>query len=202
MHDVTLEALQAVCEPVLDAAGFIPGPQVDERYCRDWLGGYGRPLAVLRPQTPDQVARLMHVLHRLRQPVLIQGGMTGLVGACVPQPGEVVLSLERLRTIEEFDTTAGTITAQAGVALQALQEHVEARGWMFPVDIGSRGSCQIGGIITTNAGGNRVLRHGMTRQSVLGLEVVLPDGSVVSRMGKALKDNDLKHLFIGSEGTL
>ena len=200
-----IQRLQRACAPVLDPAGFIAGEQAEPRYCTDWSGGQGRPLAVLRPRDPPQTAALLRILHGLRQPLVVQGGMTGLVGACVPQPGEVVLSMERLRTIESFDTSAGTLTVQAGVPLETVQQHVEARGWMFPVDIGSRGSCQIGGIIATNAGGNRVLRHGMTRQSVLGLEVVLADGTVLSRMGQALKDNagyDLKHSFIGSEGTL
>jgi FAD/FMN-containing dehydrogenase len=205
MTDAALQRLQSACAPVLDAAGFIAGPQAEERYCQDWSGARGTPLAVLRPREPGDVAAVMTILHALAQPVVIQGGMTGLVGACVPQAGEVVLSLERLRSIEAMDTDGGTVTAQAGVPLETLQRHVEERGWMFPVDIGARGSCQIGGIIATNAGGNRVLRYGMTRQSVLGLEVVLPDGSIVSRMGTALKDNagyDLKHMFIGSEGTL
>ena len=202
---VTLDRLRAVCQPLLDQSGFIPGADADERYCTDWSRARGQPLAVLRPRNTDEVSRLLTALHALRQPVVLQGGMTGLTGACVPQTGEVVLSLERLRDIEEIDTVSGTVTVQAGVSLQALQQAVEAQGLLFPVDIGSRGSCQIGGIIANNAGGNRVLRYGMTRQSVLGLEVVLADGTVISRMGKVLKDNagyDLKHVFIGSEGSL
>ena len=202
---VALDRLRAACQPMLDAAGFIPGDQADERYCTDWSRARGQPLAVLRPRNTQEVARLMSALHQLRQPVILQGGMTGLTGACVPQFGEVVLSLERLRTIEEIDPVSGTVTVQAGVCLQTLQQAVEAQGLLFPVDIGSRGSCQIGGLIANNAGGNRVLRYGMTRQSVLGLEVVLADGTVISRMGKVLKDNagyDLKHVFIGSEGSL
>jgi FAD/FMN-containing dehydrogenase len=202
---LALDRLRALCQPLLDAPGFIPGEQAEERYCTDWSRARGQPLAVLRPRNTDDVARLMAALHQLRQPVVMQGGMTGLTGSCVPQPGEVVLSLERLRTIEEIDPVAGTVTVQAGVCLQALQQAVEAQDLFFPVDIGSRGSCQVGGLIANNAGGNRVLRYGMTRQSVLGLEVVLADGTVISRMGKVLKDNagyDLKHLFIGSEGSL
>ena len=123
----------------------------------------------------------------------------------MPQPGEVVLSLERLNRIEEIDVANQTMTVQAGVKLQEVHDAAEAHGLFFPVDIGSKGSCHIGGIIATNAGGNRVLRYGMTRQSVLGLEVVLPDGNVMSNLVKTLKDNtgyDLKQLFIGSEGTL
>ena len=197
--------LQAALAGVLDANGFIAGKDADARYRTTWTGTGCEPVAVLRPRTPQAVAAVMAVLHARRQPVVIQGGMTGLVGACAPQPGEVVLSLERLNAIEEVDAVSATMTVQAGVALEQVQTAAASRGLMFPVDIGSKGSCQIGGIIATNAGGNRVLRYGMTRNSVLGLEVVLPDGTLVSRLGKAMKDNagyDLKHLFIGSEGTL
>jgi FAD/FMN-containing dehydrogenase len=204
-EDLNLQALLVACAGLLDEAGFIAGEQADARYCTDWSRAQGRPLAVLRPRNTQEVSALLKVLHAMGRPVVVQGGMTGLVGACVPQPGEVVLSLERLRNIEEIDAVSGTVTVQAGVCLQTLQEAVQAQGLFFPVDIGSRGSCQIGGLIATNAGGNRVLRYGMTRQSVLGLEVVLADGTVISRMGKALKDNagyDLKHTFIGSEGSL
>jgi FAD/FMN-containing dehydrogenase len=160
---------------------------------------------VLRPAVPDAVVAVMTALHQRRQRVVVQGGMTGLVGAAMPQDDEVILSLERLNRIEHIDTQAATMTVQAGVTLQAVQEAAQQHGLFFPVDIGSRGSCQIGGMIATNAGGNRVLRYGMMRQSVLGLEVVLADGRVVSRMGGMLKDNagyDLSQLFIGSEGTL
>ena len=201
----SLSRLQAALSPLLDAAGLVPGARAEPRYCQDWNGQRGEPLAVLRPRTPQEVAQVMRHLHALAQPVVIQGGMTGLVAGGVPQPGEVVLSMERLNTIESFDTQQGTLTVQAGVPLETVHQHVQAQGWMFPVDIGSRGSCQIGGLIATNAGGNRVLRYGMTRQSILGLEAVLADGSVISRMGAALKDNagyDLKQNFIGSEGTL
>ena len=202
---IALARLQAALSPIFDASGLIPGDQAEPRYCQDWSGQRGEPLAVLRPRTPQEVAQVMKQLHALAQPMVIQGGMTGLVGSGVPQPGEVVLSMERLQAIENFDTQQGTLAVQAGVPLETIHQHVQAQGWMFPVDIGSRGSCQIGGLIATNAGGNRVLRYGMTRQSILGLEAVLADGSVISRMGAALKDNagyDLKHHFIGSEGTL
>ena len=137
---VTLDRLRSACQPLLDAAGFVPGALADERYCTDWSRARGQPLAVLRPRTTDEVSRLLTMLQALRQPVVLQGGMTGLTGACVPQGGEVVLSLERLRAIEEIDPVSGTVTVQAGVCLQALQQAVEARNLFFPVDIGSRGS--------------------------------------------------------------
>jgi FAD/FMN-containing dehydrogenase len=203
--DTRAEDLQAALACLDDAALFISGHDAEDRYREDWSGGRGCPLAVLRPRTPQHVALAIAAVGSLRLPVAIQGGMTGLVGACVPQPGEVVLSLERLNQIEEIDETNQTMTVQAGVKLQEAQEAAAARGLLFPIDIGSKGSCHVGGIIATNAGGNRVLRYGMTRQSVLGLEVVLPDGQIVTNLNKATKDNagyDLKHLFIGSEGTL
>ena len=200
-----IAALRAALAGTLDAAGFIGPEDIGERHRVDWKGMRGEPLAVLRPATPEAVAATMRVLHALRQPVVVQGGMTGLVHGGVPLPGEVVLSLERLNRIEEVDPVSGTATVQAGVPLETVQAAAQAHGLFFPVDIGSRGSCLVGGIVSTNAGGNRVLRYGMTRSSVLGLEVVLPDGTVVSRLGKMIKDNagyDLKHLFVGTEGTL
>ena len=202
---IPIESLRNALAPCLDAQGFIPGDQAQERYCTDWSGARGQPLAVLRPTNSAQVAEVMRACHGMRQPVVVQGGMTGLVGSCVPQAGEVVLSLERMNQIEEIDLISSTATVQAGVCLQTLQEAVEDKSLFFPVDIGSRGSCHIGGLIATNAGGNRVLRYGMTRQSVRGLEVVLADGTLINRMGKAIKDNagfDTKQIFIGSEGTL
>lgn len=200
-----MQSLRADLSHCLDESGFIEGADADERYRTDWSRARGSPLAVLRPGTPDNVAKCLHVLHARQIPVVVHGGMTGLVGACVPQQGEVVLSLERLRSIEEIDPINATVTVQAGVCLDTLQKAAAEHSLFFPVDIGSRGSCQIGGMVATNAGGNRVLRYGMMRESVLGLEAVLADGTVISRMVKVLKDNagyDLKHLFIGSEGTL
>lgn len=198
-------ALRAALAGVLDGPGFIGPADIGDRYRQDWKGMRGDPVAVLRPATPEAVAATMRVLHGLRQPVVVQGGMTGLVHGAVPLAGEAVISLERLNRIEEIDPVSGTATVQSGVALETLQNAARDHGLFFPVDIGSRGSCQVGGILSTNAGGNRVLRYGMTRSSVLGLEAVMPDGTVISRMGKIIKDNagyDLKHLFIGSEGTL
>jgi len=205
MSSVRTDQLRQALTTILDAPGFLPPEDIGDRYRVDWKGQRGDPLAVLRPATPEALAAVMRVLHGLGQPVVVQGGMTGLVHGGLPQPGEVVLSLERLNRVEEVDPISFTMTLQAGVPLETAQQAAEAHGLFFPVDIGSRGSCQIGGIISTNAGGNRVLRYGMTRNSVLGIEAVLPDGTVVSRMGKVLKDNagyDLKQLFIGGEGTL
>lgn len=164
-----------------------------------------RARALVRPADPAQVAGVLAACHAAGQPVVTMGGLTGLVRGCVAGPGEVGLLLERLNRIESVDPIGRTMTVQAGVALQVVQEEAERHGLLYPVDFGARGSAQIGGSVATNAGGNGVIRYGMTRESVLGLEAVLADGTVVSSLNRMLKNNaayDLKHLFIGSEGTL
>ena len=189
---------------VLDSSSFLL-PVDGDRYSRDWTGDVGQAVAVLRPQSTEALAGMMATFYRLGQPVAIQGGMTGLVRGGLPRQGEIVVSLERMNRIEAIDDDAGTALVQAGTPLQTLQEAAENADLFFPVDTGARGSATIGGMISTNAGGNRVLRYGMMRSSVLGLEVVMPDGRVISRLSGLVKDNagyDLKHMFIGSEGTL
>ncbi len=161
--------------------------------------------AVLRPRTTEEVAAALAACHRAGQPVAPQGGLTGLVGGGVAGDLEVAVTLERMTAIEEVDPVGRTMTVQAGAALQAIQEAAEAEDLLFPLDLGARGSCTIGGNVATNAGGNRVIRYGMTRDSVLGLEAVLADGTVLSSLNRMVKNNagyDLKHLFVGSEGTL
>ena len=186
----------------------LTGDAIEPRYQKEWFAQPAtaiRPLAVVRPRSSDEVAAVLRLCHASRQPVVTQGGMTGLSGGALPKDGEVILSLERLRGIEELDELAGTLTLLAGTPLQEAQEAAAAKGFLLAVDLGARGSCHIGGNVATNAGGNRVIRYGMTRQQVLGLEVVLADGTVVSSLNKMLKNNagyDLKQLFIGSEGTL
>ncbi len=177
-----------------------------ERYQQDWSGiPGGIPLTVVRPTSTEEVARIAAACHQAGQRLTVQGGLTGMAGGAVPDGGDVVVSLERFNQVEEFDLKGGTITVQAGITLQRLCEVVEEKDWYFPLDCGARGTCQIGGNVATNAGGNRVLRYGTMRELVLGLEVVLPDGTVLSMLNKVLKNNtglDLKHLFIGTEGTL
>ena len=163
------------------------------------------PLAVLLPRTTEDVAAILRVCSAHGVPAVPQGGLTGLAGGAVPIKGGVAISMQRMRRIEEVDAAASTMTVEAGVPLQAIQEAAEAAGLMFPLDIGSRGSCQIGGNISTNVGGNRVLRFGMARDLVLGFEAVLADGTILTSLNKMQKNNagyDLKQLFIGSEGTL
>jgi FAD/FMN-containing dehydrogenase len=163
------------------------------------------PLAVAYPTTTDEVSAVLRICDAQRIPVVPQGGMTGHAGGAVPGHGCVVLALERMNKIEEVDARAGTMTVQAGALLQSVQEAAALAGLTFGLDIGGRGSCHIGGNIATNAGGNQVIRYGTMRQLILGLETVLADGTIVSSMNSMLKNNagyDLKHLFIGSEGTL
>lgn len=174
----------------------------------DWSGRFtGSALAVVRPASTQQVADVVQACAAAEVAIVPQGGLTGLVGGAVPAPGAdaVVLSLTRMRRVRELDAVAGTVTAEAGVVLADLREAAAAAGWEFPISLGSEGTATVGGIVSTNAGGTTVLRHGMTRDLVLGLEVVLPDGRVWHGLRTLRKDNtgyDLKQLFVGAEGTL
>ena len=190
----------------LDKGAVLSGGDIDARYHHDLAGNPApKPRAVVRPRTTEDVSVLLRLCHREGVPVTTQGGMTGLVRGALPNANEIVLSMERMNSVEEVDASAGVAIAQAGTPLQKLQERVEQDGLMFPLDLGARGSCTIGGNISTNAGGNRVIRYGMTRDLILGLEVVTADGTVLKGLRKYIKNNtgiDLKQLFIGSEGIL
>lgn len=191
---------------LLDPAGLVADRDVLERQACDWTGkDRCPPVAVARPRTVEQVSSVLAHCHAAGWPVVVQGGLTGLAGGATPRAGELALSLERLAGIESVDAEGGTMTVQAGARLEQVQRAAGEFRLAFPLDLPSRGSCTIGGNIATNAGGNRVLRYGMARSLVLGLEAVLADGTLVSSLGAVLKDNagyDLKHLFIGTEGTL
>lgn len=161
--------------------------------------------AVLLPRSTQDVSKILKACHAAGQTVIVQGGRTGCASGAVSRAADIVISLEKMQQIEEVDTIGQTVTVQAGVVLEALQNAVGDAQLYLPLDLGARGSCTIGGNIATNAGGVNVIRYGMTRHMVLGLEAVLPDGQVVSSMRPMLKDNsgyDLKQLFIGTEGTL
>ncbi|GAA6152358.1 FAD-binding oxidoreductase [Pseudoteredinibacter isoporae] len=163
------------------------------------------PKAIIRPGSTEELAAAMTVCHELGQTVVTRGGGSGLVGGTVCEGEDILLSLERMNRIESIDVLGRTATVQAGVPLQALQDAAAAKALFFPLDLGARGSATLGGNLATNAGGNRVIRYGMTRDMVLGLEVVLSDGRIISAMNSVIKNNsgyDLKHLFVGSEGTL
>jgi FAD/FMN-containing dehydrogenase len=205
MPPMPIEIVETLRRELGDAA-VLTGAAVSER-CRVDFSHENAcwPLAVVRPSSTAEVAAILRACHRARQRVVVQGGLTGLAGGATPQAGEIALSLERLTGIEEIDRVSQTATVRAGTPLQAVQQTAADAGYLFPLDLGARGSCTIGGNIATNAGGNQVLRFGMMRNLVLGLEAVLADGTVVSSMSKMLKNNagyDLKQLFIGSEGTL
>jgi FAD/FMN-containing dehydrogenase len=182
------------------------GREIGAKYHVDFSGEHAcRPLALLRPASTTELATILETCSALGQRVVVQGGLTGLAGGATPQPGEVAISMERMSGIEEIDRESMTATVLAGTPLQVLQLAAAEAGFLFPLDLGARGSCTIGGNIATNAGGNQVIRFGMIRNLVLGLEAVLADGTVVSSMNKMLKNNagyDLKQLFIGTEGTL
>ena len=157
------------------------------------------------PRSTDDVATVLRWCREQHQPVVVHGGRTGCAAGTESTPAEVVVSLEKMNRITEVDPVGKTVVCDAGVSLQVLQDTVAAEGLYFPLDLGARGSCTIGGNIATNAGGINVLRYGMMRNLVLGLEAVLADGSVVSSLNRMLKNNagyDLKQLFIGTEGTL
>ncbi len=161
--------------------------------------------ALVRPGSTFEVAEVLAACNDARVSVVPLGGGTGLAGATNTTKHQVLLSLERLRDIEEVDVVGRTMTVQAGVILQTVHETAAAHGLLFPVDLGARGSAQVGGLAATNAGGNGVIRYGMMRENVLGMEVVLADGTVLDSMNAVVKNNtgyDLKHLFCGSEGTL
>ena len=201
MTDFTKTLQDTFGEKVVTLRGEIP-----EKYWNDWVGlPATEPLALARPSTTEEVSGLLAACHAAGVPVVPQGGLTGISGAAHPQADGIVLSLERFDAIEAIDTDAGTITAGAGVILETAQNAAADKGMMLGIDIGARGSCQLGGVLATNAGGNTVVRYGMARDHVLGLEVVLADGTVIDGMNTMLKNNaglDLKQLFIGSEGLL
>jgi len=184
---------------VVDAAA------VAERATSYWDSSPTQAKALLRPESTQQVSEVMRLCHEVGQSVVVQGGLTGVVQGAVSTPNDVIISLERMNVVESVDEIDGVAVVQAGGVLQVVQAHLADKNFLFPLDLGARGSCTIGGTVATNAGGINVLRYGMMRQLVLGLEAVLADGTIISSMNQMLKNNtgyDLKQLFIGSEGTL
>ncbi len=197
---------------VLGAEHVLTDPVLMEQYVVDWSRRWrGDALAVVRPGTTDEVAEVLRLCHDARVPVVPQGGNTGLVGGSVPPPQgpdavlPVVLSTRRLDHLGEIDHLAGQVTVGAGATLGDVRRHAAAADWTYGVDLAARDSATIGGTVATNAGGIHVVAFGMTRVQVVGVEAVLPDGTVVSHLAGMLKDNtgyDLGSLLCGSEGTL
>jgi FAD/FMN-containing dehydrogenase len=190
----------------LDTETVLTGKDIGERHRSDAsFTGRSLPRAVLRPASVEAISTALRICNAHGQSVVPQGGLTGLAGGANPREDDIVLSLERLVGIEEIDPAAATMTVLAGTPLEVAQRAAQAAGFLLPIDLGARGSCQIGGNLSTNAGGIRVIRHGITRDNVLGLEAVLADGTILSSLNKMMKNNtgyDLRQLFIGSEGTL
>ncbi len=193
---------------MIGAANVLTSPDDQAPYLTEWRDLYqGVTPMVLRPGTTEEVSAVMTYAYQNDLKVVPQGGNTGLVGGQIPQEtgDEIVLSLSRLNKVRAVDPAGFTITAEAGVVLETLQNEAENVDRLFPLALGAQGSCQIGGNISTNAGGTAVLAYGNTRDLVLGLEVVLPTGEIWNGLRTLRKDNtgyDLKQLFIGGEGTL
>ncbi|SNB64033.1 FAD/FMN-containing dehydrogenase [Arboricoccus pini] len=201
MSDIVADLLREL-GPSLVAVGV----DIPARNHSDWVGvAPAEPLALVRPRSTEDLATTVRLCAAQAVPVVAQGGLTGLAGGAEPRADWVAISLERMNGIEEIDPATGTMLVKAGTPLEVVQQAASEAGFFYPVDLGARGTATIGGTIATNAGGNRVIRYGMTRQSILGLEVVLADGTIVNALNRFLKNNagyDIKQLFIGTEGTL
>src|SRR5437667_6994814 len=199
-----IEEIQAIVGP----AGLITLPQEVAPYASDWRKRYlGRPAAVVKPASTAEVAEVVRACAESRTAVVPQGGNTGLCGAATPDASgtQIVLNLSCMNRVHAIDTRNNTMTVEAGCVLANLQNTAEEAGRLFPLSLAAEGSCEIGGNLSTNAGGTAVLRYGNARELVLGLEVVLPSGEVWDGLRGLRKDNtgyDLKQLFIGAEGTL
>ena len=204
---VSVDAI-ARLKAVVGPAGFLEHKADIEPYCKSWRDDWmGDVPLVLRPKSTAEVAALVKICAESGTRIVPQGGNTGLTGASQPNAdrSEVVISTSRMNAVRGLDLGNETITVEAGVILQQIQQLAADNNRLFPLSLGAEGSCQIGGNISTNAGGTQVIRYGNTRNLVLGLEVVLPDGRVWDGLRGLRKDNtgyDLKQLFIGGEGTL
>jgi len=179
-----------------------------EKYVNDWREQYvGKTYAVLRPSNTEEVSNILKFASENNITIVPQGGNTGLCGGATPDKSgnSIIISLEKMNKIRSFNKQAKTITVDAGVILSSIHEKVEQEDLFFPLSLGAKGSCMIGGNLSTNAGGINVLKYGNSRELCLGLEVVLPDGKIMNLLTELKKDNtgyDLKNLFIGAEGTL
>ena len=170
-----------------------------------WNNAPMQAKAMLLPRSTEEVSQILRWCNENEQTVLTHGGLTNCVAAVESEAQDVILSLEKMNQVLEVDCVGGSAVVEAGAILQTVQERIAEEGLYFPLDLGARGSCTIGGNVATNAGGINVLRYGMMRNLVLGLEAVLADGTIVSSMNRMMKNNagyDVKQLFIGSEGTL
>jgi len=192
-------------QSVLGTSNVLQNEQVST-YNTDWMSKYkGAAQVALRPKTTEEVSRILHYCNNRNLAITPQGGNTGLVGGSVPVFDEIVISLQRMNEIHSLDEASSILTCDAGCILENLDKWLADRGMMMPLDLGAKGTCQIGGNVSTNAGGLRFLRYGSLRGSVLGVEAVLASGEVLNLLSPNRKDTtgyDLKQLFIGGEGTL
>jgi FAD/FMN-containing dehydrogenase len=199
-----MDLIQSLAD-IVGPKGLLLGDDVSSRPNYSWGQGKCEAKAIVRPASTEELAAVMALCSAQGQTMVPWGGLTGLVNGFTCSPQDIAISMEHMHAVEHLDAEVGVMTVQSGVILQNVQEAAADAGWQFAVDFGARGSATIGGMIGTNAGGNSVVRYGMMREQVLGLEAVLADGTVISSMNEMLKNNagyDLKQLFIGSEGTL
>ncbi|CAO3359433.1 FAD-binding oxidoreductase [Azospirillum palustre] len=200
----TVDAIRAI----VGERGIVTDAASAARYLTDWTGEFtGEAIAIVRPASTEEVSQVVRLCAAAGIAITSQGGNTGIAGGGIPYGNRphILLSLDRMRTIRSVDKAARTATVDAGVVLQTLQETIAPDDLIYPLMFGARGSCTIGGNLATNAGGSNVLRYGTARALCLGLEAVLPDGSIVSDLSGVRKDNtgyDLRDLLIGAEGTL
>ena len=204
-----IESARAELESICGPGHALVAADAKARYLRDWRGEVeAKAIAVARPANADQVAAVVRFCARAGLAIVPQGGNTGMCAGATPHPLRpdcVVVALERMRAIRAIDAEERAATVEAGVVLETLQEAARARGLLFPLDLGARASCQIGGMLATNAGGVNTIRHGCARDLCLGIEAVMADGEIVDLLSTLRKDNtgyDLKNLLVGSEGTL
>ena len=199
------ENLLQTLKNIVGSRHVLDSEQVSGRAIHFWDSGALVAKALVRPASTSETSEVLKACHAAGQTVVTHGGVTGLVDGNHSDSEDIIVSLERQSAIESIDAMGKSMTVQAGAKLQVVQEKSAEAGLQFGLDLGARGTCTIGGNVATNAGGLSVLRYGMTREQVLGVEVVLADGTIVSSMNSMMKNNagyDLKHLFIGSEGTL
>ncbi|MNZ47232.1 putative FAD-linked oxidoreductase [compost metagenome] len=199
--ETTLDALVDTLYGIVGPAGILRGDDLRARHA----GKAQHARVLVRPASTAEVSAILAACHAAGIAVVPQGGLTGLVHGAESRADEVILSLERMNRMQPVDVTQRVLVAEAGVILEQAQDAAAEAGLLFPVDLGARGSATLGGMVATNAGGNGVIRYGMMRANLLGLEAVLADGTVIDATNQLVKNNsgyDLKHLFIGSEGTL
>jgi len=190
---------------VVGERGLVQGEDL-QTFNTDWMRKYsGKSTLAVKPRDTQQVSVILQYCNGRRLAVVPQGGNTGLVGGSVPVFDEVVLSLSSMNKIVAINQQSGVVVCEAGCVLQNVDEQLSKEGFIFPLDLGAKGSCQIGGVVSTNAGGLRLVRYGSLHGSVLGLEAVLADGTIIDTLNTLRKDNtgyDIKQLFVGAEGTL